>query len=113
MSSPLQREAEIFAAALEIESPADREAFLASACGDDAAIRGRIERLLGRQREAEGFFNRPPPASSLGAGLPAASVPATPPATGVEKVGDWIRQFRLLQKRGEGGGGEERAPGSQ
>src|SRR5687767_8288038 len=48
----------IFAAALE-KSPAERAAYLAEACGDDAALRKRLDRLLAASEKAGRFMARP------------------------------------------------------
>ena len=52
MAEPIQRQIEIFGAALELPAGAEREAYLQQACGD-AASRRRIEALL-RAHEAVG-----------------------------------------------------------
>src|SRR5687768_13989576 len=49
----------IFTAALERADPSERAAFLADACGTDAALRGRIELLLAAHSGAGDFLNRP------------------------------------------------------
>ena len=46
MSEPSLPEESIFAQALEIESGAERVAFLDRACGDNAALRTEVEALL-------------------------------------------------------------------
>src|SRR5262245_3114462 len=58
-------ERDLFAAARAKTDPAAREAFLAEACGGDAALRSRIERLLRADREIDSLLD----------------VPATPPRT--------------------------------
>ena len=50
---------------------ADRPAFLAAACGDDADLRGRVDRLLAAHDE----FGSPPPGPSDAAGAHASAVP--------------------------------------
>jgi len=42
----------LFAAALAIDSPAERVAFVGEACGEDAELRGQIEKLLKSHEEA-------------------------------------------------------------
>jgi WD40 repeat protein/serine/threonine protein kinase len=49
----------IFAAALERLNPAERQAFLDEACGDDAELRRRVEALLGSHNGAGDFLRRP------------------------------------------------------
>ena len=65
----------IFTEALEIEGKAERSAFLERACGADAALRQRIERLLARHGEEDGFLDRPALApAATGAYTPAPAV---------------------------------------
>jgi hypothetical protein len=49
----------LFTAALEIPDAADRGKFLDWACAGDAALRGRVGRLLDRHERAAGFRARP------------------------------------------------------
>src|SRR6516162_602394 len=110
-------ELDLFIAALERDDPAERDAYLAQACGSDAALRRRVERLLRLHGQA-GSFLEPPPAApgetvdpekgeSLGGpehanaqGLRGAE--PTPPA---EAAGTRLGPYKLLQKLGEGGMG--------
>ena len=46
----------LFAAALEKRSPADRQAFLDSACGQDAALRARVQLLLDADARSHGIL---------------------------------------------------------
>jgi serine/threonine protein kinase len=88
-------EHELFAAALEIDAPAERSAFLDRACGGDDALRARIEALLRAHERAGSFLATPPLAG-----------PATPdaprPPEGPRTV---IGPYKLLQAIGEGGMG--------
>src|SRR3954466_8193161 len=52
----------IFAAALELPL-AERSAYLANACGDDAALRNRLEGLLASSEKVGKFMARPVVAS--------------------------------------------------
>src|SRR4051812_26544070 len=52
----------IFAAALELK-PTERADYLASVCGDDAALRRRLEGLLAASDRAGSFMARPAVAS--------------------------------------------------
>ncbi|HVA46391.1 MAG TPA: protein kinase [Pirellulales bacterium] len=81
-----QQVMEVFCAALSRQSPEDRAAFLAEACGDDAALRARIEDLLLADEEAGRFLE--------GA---AGQV--------VEGPGTQIGPYKLLEQIGEGGFG--------
>src|SRR5262249_32149953 len=55
-------ERDLFIAALERDDPAERDAYVAQACGSDADLRRRVERLLRLHGEA-GSFLEPPPAA--------------------------------------------------
>jgi DNA-directed RNA polymerase specialized sigma24 family protein len=56
----------LFASALEKATPAEREAFLARACGADDALRRRVERLLASHEKAVGILERGPEAGGPG-----------------------------------------------
>src|SRR5262249_43897154 len=87
-------ERDVFEAALEIP-PEDRVAYLDGACGGDAALRQRLEALLGRRARAGSFLERP-------------AVPglATADAPGVrEQPGTVLGPYKLLEQIGEGGFG--------
>ena len=81
---------EIFNEAAEIEAAAERAAFLAQACGDDAALRGKVEELLATH-EAMGAKS----------GFLSGATNEIMAGAGAEKVG----RYKLLQKIGEGGWG--------
>ena len=80
----------IFGAALELGAD-ERPAYLAQACGDDKALRGRVERLL-RNLSRAGSFLAEGAKAGLSGGL-------------FEKPGDCIGRYKLLEKIGEGGCG--------
>src|SRR5262245_28941304 len=99
------QEQTIFTEALDLDDPAERAAFLYRACGADLALRGRVEKLLERHRQADSLLDRPPLAPPLTgeyapdpAGQPATLVP-------VEEPGTVIGPYKLLQQIGEGGMG--------
>jgi WD40 repeat protein len=92
----------IFNEALDRPDAAARTRYLDEACGADAALRERVEKLLRADEAAGGFFSDPhsrPQASTSAAStvLPSASV--------TEKAGDHIGRYKLLQQIGEGGCG--------
>jgi hypothetical protein len=59
---PSMTERSIFLAALDIDDPARRAAYVAEACGDDAGLRGRVEDLLKAHEHPGGFMQQPAPA---------------------------------------------------
>jgi len=91
----LDREREIFLAALERPSPGERAAFLDGACGKDAPLRARLESLL--RHHSEDRFLEDPAADLKG-------IPLPEPFVG-ESIGAVIGRYKLLQQIGEGGMG--------
>jgi hypothetical protein len=89
--SPDKLEA-LFDAVVELP-PAERQAYLNRACGDDEELRRRVERLL-RNLEPAGGFLTPEEAPS------AERLPSM-----AEKPGDRIGHYKLLERIGEGGCG--------
>jgi eukaryotic-like serine/threonine-protein kinase len=88
-------EESLFAAALEKPSPAERQAFLAQACGGDVALRERVERLLAADERRGGILEGQPPTADI--------KPAEP---GLVPDRIFAGRFKLRQKLGEGGMGE-------
>jgi hypothetical protein len=88
---------EIFADALEKANAAERAAYLAQACGNDAQLRQQVENLLQAHEKAGGFLEEP------AAAPPGKTVVLSTPLT--EKPGDHIGHYKLLQQIGEGGCG--------
>jgi len=91
MSAERPNKHDIFNAAAELASDAERQAFLDRACGSDAPLRLEIENLLERDREAGSFLESPP--AELGVTHP------------LERPGTQIGPYKLLQQIGEGGMG--------
>jgi tetratricopeptide (TPR) repeat protein/tRNA A-37 threonylcarbamoyl transferase component Bud32 len=87
----------IFNQAVEITDGAARAAFLNEACGQDAALRQRVDALLHAHQQAGGFLDT---AESATAPI---TIVLNLPLT--EKPGDWIGRYKLLQQIGEGGCG--------
>ena len=98
MPQPSEREIEVFNTALELPIP-ERNAYLDEACAGDPALRQRVEELLQAGATAGAFLESP------------LAVPPEPDGTNprptlpVEKTGDWIGHYKLLQQIGEGGCG--------
>jgi WD40 repeat protein/serine/threonine protein kinase len=96
-------ERDLYAAALEKQDPAERAAFVASACGQDGDLRRRVERLL-RLHGDDNFPEQP-------ATAPGETVVPEPddmpglPRLSAEAVGGYIGPYKLLQRLGEGGMG--------
>jgi serine/threonine protein kinase/tetratricopeptide (TPR) repeat protein len=88
----------IFNNALELSDAAARALYLNEACGIDAALRERLEKLLQAHDEAGGFFSQPLKPT------PIESTAVTAPVT-MEKVGAVIGRYKLLEQIGEGGCG--------
>jgi eukaryotic-like serine/threonine-protein kinase len=94
MSAPDNREREVFSTALEYSVPAERAAYLAEACGENAALRQSVESLL-RVHEAEGGLLTQRDGASTGY----VDVPLH------EGPGTRIGRYKLLERIGEGGFG--------
>ena len=89
------REQEIYLEALERGRPGERQAYLDRACGDDAALRARVEALL-RYPTDDGFLEEPALATPAGSG----------PEPAVDGgIGQSIGRYKLREKIGEGGCG--------
>ncbi len=88
----VNREREIFEAALEITSAEERLDYLKGACGGDAALLARVQALLESHEAPEGFLPEQP--------REAATVSLV-----TEKAGDKIGHYKLLEQIGEGGCG--------
>jgi serine/threonine protein kinase len=90
----------IFDRARSIASPQERAAFLARACGEDVALRQRVEKLVAAHFAAGSFLEEPvSPSDALTAGVAPGEAPMT------SEAGDRIGPYRLVQKLGEGGMG--------
>jgi serine/threonine protein kinase/tetratricopeptide (TPR) repeat protein len=89
-------EREIFVAALAKSDPRARAAYLAQACGDDAALRRRVDSLV-HEHEQLGSFLESPAASQASA--------TTEEAPRSEEPGSVIGAYKLLEQIGEGGFG--------
>jgi WD40 repeat protein/serine/threonine protein kinase len=89
-TDPIQAKA-IFLQALDRQQPADRDAFLREACGNDAALRQQVDVLLAADACAGSFLE--------------AGAVATIDQPPTECPGTLIGPYKLLQQIGEGGMG--------
>jgi serine/threonine protein kinase len=85
----------IFFGAMAKQTPADRIAYLDSACATDAGLRNRVERMLAAQAEAGSFLE-----------TPLQDLAVEDDASGLtERPGSFVGPYKLLQQIGEGGMG--------
>jgi serine/threonine protein kinase/tetratricopeptide (TPR) repeat protein len=105
MSQPGNSLRTILAEALAIVDLDQRAAYLASACGNDAALRKEVEELIRAQCEAGGFLPEQPRVSGPTDAPTLPSEATTLNAPMIEQAGDRVGRYRLLQKIGEGGCG--------
>jgi WD40 repeat protein len=109
------REREIFLEALNRAAGPERRAYLDVACGQDRALRQRLDGLLAAHERTSPFLEQPAVAGAravspatavvvLPSGAPAANS-AMASTTNVEKPGDRIGRYKLLQEIGQGGCG--------
>lgn len=91
---------EIFLNAVEIASPEKRQAYVDSACGNDADLRRAVDALLKGHARGNGT------ADQAAATIAPAADAAASTNTDLEKAGSIIAgRFKLLQQIGEGGMG--------
>ena len=97
MSEELNRVEQLFHAALDLASPAERADYLAQACGGDTVLRSRVEKLLRAYETAGQFLDPETPPVQDGFPFSASDLPPS------EKPGDRIGQYILGEQIGEGG----------
>src|SRR5580698_7360541 len=85
----------IFLAAIDIADAAERGAFVERSCGDDAAVRQRVEDLLRAYGQSGGPLDK----------LAAAMAPTKLAEPIEEQVGATIGPYKLMEQIGEGGFG--------
>ena len=95
MGSKHAKEESVFKAALAIDDPAGRAAYLDEACGDDAELRAAVEALLKAHQQAGNFLETPAIEMEITSG-------GEPLAEGPGTV---IGRYKLLERIGEGGFG--------
>jgi len=94
----------LFHAALEI--PEDRRsAFLEERCTNDRALRGEVERLLARCREANTFLEEPAWDVAARALTGGTALSGGSAAAGAAGVGGTVAHYRILRALGSGGMG--------
>src|SRR5438874_11680205 len=104
MPADFKRVKDIFLAAVEQTSPPEREACLRQACGDDDALRRRVEVLLRRHDQANSILERPA-FDSAAMLAPQSAGTDDHAAPQQEAAGTRLGPYKLLQKIGEGGMG--------
>src|SRR5438874_12493739 len=105
MNPPPNREVDIFSAALALLA-GERAAYLDKVCADDPALRLRLDDLLRLHDEAVPFLENAPAGTSRGpVPSPDSDVAGRVTVPPVEKEGDHIGPYKLLQQIGEGGCG--------
>src|SRR5262245_27011099 len=95
MTSQLPNPRSVFGRAVELESPAERNAYLSEACAGAPEVRERVEALLRAHDAAGGFLQAATPS-------PGDTASYSPSAEAHTVVGP----YKLLEKIGEGGMGE-------
>jgi serine/threonine protein kinase len=102
MTPPPDRAKSVFLAALDVPAGDARRAYVAAACGGDAALAGEVDQLL-RHHDAAGSFLDPAagPTGAFDPGPDAETAAAAPPESGGTEVGP----YKLLEPIGEGGFG--------
>ncbi len=107
MTNPPDRELAVFSEVRQLPA-GKRAAYLDRVCAGDAVFRQRIEELLQASAAAGGFLETPAagaPPFSPGTGAPKPSERVRSAVNPIEKPGDRIGRYRLLQQIGEGGCG--------
>src|SRR5947207_15637904 len=94
-------ERDIFIAALQVEDPAQRQAYLDEACARQPELRPQVEHLLRLHEGAGSFLEKPAADSATTGALPAPAAPAPSP----EAPGALLGRYKLLEQIGEGGMG--------
>jgi tetratricopeptide (TPR) repeat protein len=94
MANQLELAAELFEAALALQ-PAEREAYLAEVCKNDAALRGAVEELLAKDGRADSFLRHP----AIGSLDETATIPARTSEAGSATSGGVLARGEILNAR--------------
>ncbi len=89
----------LLAQAVELATPAERQAFVEQACAGDEALQGQVERLISNHFRAGSFLERPAVA------MDPDGLVSWEPAGAAESPGTVIGPYKLLEQIGEGGMG--------
>jgi serine/threonine protein kinase/tetratricopeptide (TPR) repeat protein len=92
-------EQSIFLTALELATPAEREAYLRDACGNNEALRAAVAELLAAHERAGNILDVPPVAAG------GTMAQDNPGAGSLEQPGIVIGPYKLIEPIGEGGMG--------
>src|SRR5262249_51562858 len=95
----------IFFAALAKPSPEERAAYLDAACGPNADLRQRVERLLADYPQVGSFLERPAAPALAPAGTVTSAERATPLGHGAGGGAVLAGRYRLVKEIGAGGMG--------
>ncbi len=101
--TPSERERDLFLDALDVPEGDARHAFLDKACGADSQLRRAVEALLASHQDDDFLHN--PIVQALRSGSESTATPVLHPLGSLEKPGDRIGRYKLLEIIGEGGGG--------
>src|ERR1035438_3960340 len=107
MNDSPDREVAVFNAVLQLLA-GQRAAYLDQACAGDEALRRKIEALLRVHEEVGGLLEGPPRqagSSAAAAGVPGPGGTIRISPGSIEKTGDRIGRYKLLQQIGAGGCG--------
>ena len=85
-------EQEIYISAMNRQDPDERQQFIQEACGDDVALRERVEKLIRHSDQVGDFLENSPQALSTAVALPRIA----------ETVGTVIGPYTLREQFGEG-----------